>query len=185
MANQLHQDRRRWYQIHWNPIMGGHGKVWTTSLVIVQLITTREYMQQELIEVIHCTERIFSTVEVFTTYEKLLKILKSRKQNVSGDTPCQCNRKCTGFQCTTSLENQVPDAVNKSKSSKVFRKIIDILSEMTNFSLFTDPLFLMYAISCTLTMFGEFFASKCPKIINEPFESFLTEKALTHERHTL
>ena len=98
---------------------------------------------------------------------------------VNGDIPCICNRKCTGFQCTTSLENQMSDAVNKNKSSKVFRKIFDILSEMTNFTLFTDPLFLMYAISCTLTMFGEFFASYYPTITNGPLWSFVIENALT------
>ena len=92
----------------------------------------------------------------------------------SDDIPCQCSRKCTTFQCTISLENQMSDAANKDKSSKVFRKIFDILSEMTNFNLFTDPLFLMYAISCTLTMFGEFFASSyCSPITRGPLLSFV------------
>ena len=48
-----------------------------------------------------------------------------------------------------------PGECDEDKKSKLFRKIIHILSEMSNFSLFTDPLFLMYAISCTLTMFGK------------------------------
>ena len=69
----------------------------------------------------------------------------------SCDIPCHCEMKHT----VNSLESVNPVVVTKSKRTKVFRKVLDILSEMTNFTLFADPLFLMYAISCTLTMFGE------------------------------
>ena len=64
---------------------------------------------------------------------------------------------------TNSLEPNMDLKINEheDKKSKLFKKMFDILSEMTNFSLFTDPLFLMYALSCTLTMFGKYQNVSC------------------------
>ena len=49
--------------------------------------------------------------------------------------------------------------IHEDKASKVVHKVVDIMKEMTNFSLFTDPVFVVYTVSCTLTMFG-----KCPSV---------------------
>lgn len=49
----------------------------------------------------------------------------------------------------------VEENYKEYKSIKILRKILDIISEMTSLSLFMDPLFLIFALSCTLTMFGK------------------------------
>ena len=57
---------------------------------------------------------------------------------------------------TLSNSSQVKQVLtNGSKRTNVLRNVLGILSQMTNFSLFMDPIYFTYALSCTLTMFGK------------------------------
>ncbi len=63
------------------------------------------------------------------------------------------------WQKTKAMEFQetlTTDVTKAKKRTRVLTKVLDICAEMTNFTLFTDSLFLIYALSCTLTMFGEY-----------------------------
>ncbi len=67
--------------------------------------------------------------------------------------------------------------IREDKATKVVRKVVDILKEMTNFSLFTDPVFAVYTVSCTLTMFGKYFTLPTGM---ESFQKYLKNIALKH-----